>query len=113
MCAMWNSIVVDSVVFFLCKQKTAYERRSSDGSSDVCSSDLLKVVSPSCLRSVRSILCEVSLPRSGLPISYVLVARCTPSAYSSCADGRRCERDSDKATEYWGAKSQKIGRAHV
>src|SRR3546814_10809696 len=29
------------VLFFLCfKQKTAYERRSSDWSSDVCSSDL-------------------------------------------------------------------------
>src|SRR3546814_7622351 len=28
------------VVFFLCKQKTAYEMRISDWSSDVCSSDL-------------------------------------------------------------------------
>src|SRR3546814_18806286 len=27
--------------FFFCKQKTAYERRISDWSSDVCSSDLL------------------------------------------------------------------------
>src|SRR3546814_1444585 len=27
-------------VFFLCKQKTAYELRISDWSSDVCSSDL-------------------------------------------------------------------------
>src|SRR3546814_1311538 len=27
-------------VFFFCKQKTAYERRISDWSSDVCSSDL-------------------------------------------------------------------------
>src|SRR3546814_6093732 len=27
-------------VFFFCKQKTAYELRSSDWSSDVCSSDL-------------------------------------------------------------------------
>src|SRR3546814_8680451 len=27
-------------VFFFCKQKTAYELRISDGSSDVCSSDL-------------------------------------------------------------------------
>src|SRR3546814_5836495 len=29
------------VVGFLCKQKTAYEMRISDWSSDVCSSDLL------------------------------------------------------------------------
>src|SRR3546814_3440534 len=32
--------IVDSVVFFFCKQKTAYEMRISDWSSDVCSSDL-------------------------------------------------------------------------
>src|SRR3546814_17114786 len=30
-------------VFFFCKQKTAYEMRISDWSSDVCSSDLLGV----------------------------------------------------------------------
>src|SRR3546814_8083231 len=32
---------VDNVVFFLFKQKTAYELRISDWSSDVCSSDLI------------------------------------------------------------------------
>src|SRR3546814_3791405 len=31
------------VVFFFCKQKTAYEMRISDWSSDVCSSDLHEV----------------------------------------------------------------------
>src|SRR3546814_7699274 len=31
--------------FFFCKQKTAYEMRSSDWSSDVCSSDLAVVAS--------------------------------------------------------------------
>src|SRR3546814_9197620 len=31
------------VVFFVCKQKTAYEMRISDWSSDVCSSDLGEV----------------------------------------------------------------------
>src|SRR3546814_17471825 len=30
------------VLIFFCKQKTAYEIRISDGSSDVCSSDLLR-----------------------------------------------------------------------
>src|SRR3546814_10580762 len=29
-------------MFFFCKQKTAYEMRISDWSSDVCSSDLLR-----------------------------------------------------------------------
>src|SRR3546814_13810106 len=32
------------MVFFLCKQKTAYEMRISDWSSDVCSSDLLQAL---------------------------------------------------------------------
>src|SRR3546814_2669951 len=31
-------------IFFFCKQKTAYEMRISDWSSDVCSSDLLNIV---------------------------------------------------------------------
>src|SRR3546814_10905020 len=33
-----------SVLFFFCKQKTAYEMRISDWSSDVCSSDLFGLV---------------------------------------------------------------------
>src|SRR3546814_3699515 len=33
-----------SVVFLFCKQKTAYEMRISDWSSDVCSSDLLGIL---------------------------------------------------------------------
>src|SRR3546814_1083288 len=35
--------VVCVVFFFLFKQKTAYEVRSSDWSSDVCSSDLVRM----------------------------------------------------------------------
>src|SRR3546814_3123092 len=35
--------VMCSSVFFFFKQKTAYEMRISDWSSDVCSSDLLKI----------------------------------------------------------------------
>src|SRR3546814_20448061 len=35
-----------SVCFFFFKQKTAYEMRISDWSSDVCSSDLLPISSP-------------------------------------------------------------------
>src|SRR3546814_5861512 len=39
-----TSCVYSGVVFFLFMQKTAYEMRISDWSSDVCSSDLLYVV---------------------------------------------------------------------
>src|SRR3546814_2029603 len=42
------------VIFFF-KQKTAYEMRISDWSSDVCSSDLIEL-------PVRSILAEPSMP---------------------------------------------------
>src|SRR3546814_2584891 len=42
MCLLWLMVVV--VIVYLCffKQKTAYEMRISDWSSDVCSSDLGK-----------------------------------------------------------------------
>src|SRR3546814_3795268 len=41
MCCSCDDIVIDIVVFFFFfKQKTAYEMRISDWSSDVCSSDL-------------------------------------------------------------------------
>src|SRR3546814_5803706 len=36
-------VVCCRVVFFFCKQKTAYEMRISDWSSDVCSSDLMMI----------------------------------------------------------------------
>ena len=39
-CGGYSSIVVGRFVFFF-KQKTAYEIRNCDWSSDVCSSDLL------------------------------------------------------------------------
>src|SRR3546814_8432959 len=37
---MYSLLIVHVVVFFFFKQKTAYEMRISDWSSDVCSSDL-------------------------------------------------------------------------
>src|SRR3546814_4783732 len=39
-------VVVGCVIFFFFKQKTAYELRISDWSSDVCSSDLSASMSP-------------------------------------------------------------------
>src|SRR3546814_6296722 len=52
-------------ILFLCKQKTAYEMRISDWSSDVCSSDPLDV--DACLRIVKR--CTQQLPeRRGFAI---------------------------------------------
>src|SRR3546814_8410071 len=39
---LWLYVVLCFVFFFFFKQKTAYEMRISDWSSDVCSSDLIK-----------------------------------------------------------------------
>src|SRR3546814_10572701 len=43
---MTCSVVCMSIVFFFFKQKTAYEMRISDWSSDVCSSDLREDLKP-------------------------------------------------------------------
>src|SRR3546814_1770787 len=45
LCICWvNDSNVMGVYFFFFKQKTAYELRISDWSSDVCSSDLIRAV---------------------------------------------------------------------
>src|SRR3546814_8767192 len=43
-CFVFACLVVCSVFFFFFKQKTAYDMRISDWSSDVCSSDLYRCV---------------------------------------------------------------------
>src|SRR3546814_9428356 len=48
-------MVILVFLFFFCKQKTAYEMRISDWSSDVCSSDLAIRRTPTgCLSATRS-----------------------------------------------------------
>src|SRR3546814_19218783 len=42
MCSIYNYLAFVFGFFFFFKQKTAYEMRISDWSSDVCSSDLMK-----------------------------------------------------------------------
>src|SRR3546814_1371616 len=44
LCVSMLFIVILSYYFFFFKQKTAYEMRISDWSSDVCSSDLTRVL---------------------------------------------------------------------
>src|SRR3546814_6712997 len=51
-------IVISVVVFFFFKQKTAYEMRISDWSSDVCSSDLQKQLR---LQEARRLILSASL----------------------------------------------------
>src|SRR3546814_6606891 len=45
-CVFWIDTAIVCLDFFFFKQKTAYEMRISDWSSDVCSSDLLDLTTP-------------------------------------------------------------------
>src|SRR3546814_2812758 len=49
-----------SVIFFFFKQKTAYEMRISDWSSDVCSSDLAALLTPTAVLPPRARAAVVS-----------------------------------------------------
>src|SRR3546814_1400082 len=75
----WMVLIARSFccLFFLFKQKTAYEMRISDWSSDVCSSDLTLawatmrvigsfglIVSPVTLAKARRLRCAKSQPRT-------------------------------------------------
>src|SRR3546814_6646455 len=48
--------LVSILLFFFCKQKTAYEMRISDWSSDVCSSDLILATGSSALLAYQAAL---------------------------------------------------------
>src|SRR3546814_2910187 len=56
-------ITVWLLFVFFCKQKTAYDMRISDWSSDVCSSDLAGTASGNCWRSAG--LCAVTYKHGG------------------------------------------------
>src|SRR3546814_6378680 len=60
------------VVSFFFKQKTAYEMRISDWSSDVCSSDLLNEPDP----SYHGVVWTEAVKPLG-PVAYIMKARCT------------------------------------
>src|SRR3546814_4961893 len=78
---MLDLSVFVTCVFVFFKQKTAYEMRISDWSSDVCSSDLLLFNSPA------------ASPRAlGLPLRRILAHRCWAFCtvrLSICRCGRR------------------------
>src|SRR3546814_6351894 len=69
-------------VFFFFKQKTAYEMRISDWSSDVCSSDL-----PSPPR--RTLRCRSPAPRRRGPLHRLLTGRPTEELLQLLSHGDR------------------------
>src|SRR3546814_4498433 len=98
-------------LFFFLKQKTAYEMRISDWSSDVCSSDLLRSLGPimafwiaGAAESLSAMAHIVSFGPSLRPCGHPL--RRTGPQMASLFPGRM-----KKAVDV--GSSTKIGRAHV
>src|SRR3546814_9681385 len=56
--SIWRAICSDGFVLFFFKQKTAYEMRISDWSSDVCSSDLPAQARRSCCARCSEVPCQ-------------------------------------------------------
>src|SRR3546814_10027129 len=69
----WRS-VVGSVVFFFFKQKTAYEMRISDWSSDVCSSDLPLKLARGIGFVAGTLVHEVASRREGFRVTLTRIA---------------------------------------
>src|SRR3546814_16676446 len=91
LCGVWY--------FFCFKQKTAYEMRISDWSSDVCSSDL-KLTTPICPPPVRSLFTlATGRVSSGSWASWVAAACTTVSlpSTSTCTASRPSKRRRPKS----------------
>src|SRR3546814_6540967 len=91
---MWCISVDMLVCFFFFKQKTAYEMRISDWSSDVCSSDLIGecvVDAPpvnALGRDVRQALLDAVAEAAADPVVEALVIRCAGRTFFAGADIR-------------------------
>src|SRR3546814_8534140 len=72
----WSYLLFEThscCVFFFFKQKTSYEMRISDCSSDVCSSDLVPTLAGAVLRVVNGLLVDRIGPKRSGAISQVIV----------------------------------------
>src|SRR3546814_4261364 len=113
-------------LFFFFKQKTAYEMRISDWSSDVCSSDLTLSTDSRWLARFRSPASFALRPvrrdlKANVRQSEQSAWRCVREApRPRCADrGRRARRNARGTNRLAGGRrraarrAQQIGRAHV
>src|SRR3546814_7968462 len=74
---MWCGVCLMFVVVFFFKQKTAYEMRISDWSSDVCSSDLTEFdVIPAAARMTSNSVCTSAAAPVAAHIRYDLTCAC-------------------------------------
>src|SRR3546814_11509564 len=101
------------MMFFVFKQKTAYEMRISDWSSDVCSSDLsTKTHGPACgqccagSRKAASIRC---LPKPRIVLRGI---RATPSRSASRSEERRVGKECGSTCRYRWSPYQYKKKSH-
>src|SRR3546814_8408649 len=90
--------------FFFCKQKTAYEMRISDWSSDVCSSDLrmtcptgrllFRQPSPTHPKTVKNVMKFLMVKNwKSIPLSPSMYSSESPNAPSSSSEERRVGKE--------------------
>src|SRR3546814_1824816 len=96
--------------FFFFKQKTAYEMRISDWSSDVCSSDL--VARQNLYGSVAWHLLMTPLAAFGLVAPWLAAITMLLSSLAVAANSWRLYRKYTRPHGGWQAAAE-IGRAHV
>src|SRR3546814_12069713 len=101
------------IMFFFFKQKTAYEMRISDWSSDVCSSDLgvcsfddgyFKDIS-----SYNSLMMSSAFYQSFLEYKYILIHQTDAFVFNNELK-EWCEKDFDYIGDPW-LRNNEIGRA--
>src|SRR3546814_2423414 len=105
MCISYEICIVFSFSYiFFFKQKTAYEMRISDWSSDVCSSDLVLRTDP--LTGATSHLLTIEIERRRNPVSLERILR--------IADGDASARFMiNRKSGKSALRTREIGRAHV
>src|SRR3546814_12013058 len=101
---MWLGWCVAWVFFFFFKQKTAYEMRISDWSSDVCSSDLLDALAEEGLRRLGALQAQAWLKAGGgrdgfkaTGIAYVRFAHDEPALFRLSFTRQMPERKGQEA----------------
>src|SRR3546814_7227917 len=107
-------------MFFFFQQKTAYDMRISDWSSDVCSSDLQGRLDRSALLMPDAPLSALTLVRTTrqrskvAPVYFEVRTHRAPGDYAEIPWERDRHHLSDRfGRRHWRARLDKIGRAHV
>src|SRR3546814_8273159 len=94
------------LLFFFVKQKTAYEMRISDWSSDVCSSDLAE-------QAMEGVIAELSAALYLVDIDFTLHAEIIEEMITGESERPAEEIDEDVTEIASLAHAKETGRAHV